>query len=129
MMPGMGDLARMSHKDLILWQKSMLLAVEIYRLTATLPRHESFGLTSQLRRASISVPSNIAEGSARKSTKEFVHFLHIARGSIAELETQLMLVYRIGYTTEERLGELEQLIEEIGRILNSVISGLNRRLG
>jgi four helix bundle protein len=88
---------RDSHKDLLLWRKSMDLAVAIHRVSRSLPRAEMFGLVAQLNRAAVSVPSNIAEGSARRTTKEFVAFLHVARGSLAEVETQLMLARRVGY--------------------------------
>ena len=121
--------ARLNHKDLILWQKSMNLAVRVYNLSHSLPRNETFGLVSQIRRAGSSIPSNIAEGSARKSTREFVHFLHIARGSMAELETHLMLAQRIGYLTADEIAETQTAMDEVGRILNSVLSGLARRLG
>jgi four helix bundle protein len=121
--------ARLSHKDLILWQKAMDLSVRVYQLSSNLPRHENFGLVSQLRRAGTSIPSNIAEGSARRSTKEFIHFLHVARGSMAELETQMCLAQRIGYLTEGEVAELQVHITEVGRILNSVVAGLLRRLG
>jgi four helix bundle protein len=121
--------ARLNHKDLILWQKSMNLAVRVYNLSHRLPRNETFGLVSQIRRAGSSIPSNIAEGSARKSTREFVHFLHIARGSMAELETHLMLAQRIGYLTADEVAETQTAMDEVGRILNSVLSGLARRLG
>jgi four helix bundle protein len=121
--------ARLNHKDLILWQKSMNLAVRVYNLSQNLPRNETFGLVAQMRRAGSSIPSNIAEGSARKSTREFVHFLHIARGSMAELETHLMLAQRIGYLTADEVAETQTAMDEVGRILNSVLSGLARRLG
>ena len=74
---------RRNHKDLILWQKAMVLAGEVHKLTSALPRHELFGLSSQIRRSAVSIPSNIAEGAARRSTREFINFLHIARGSFA----------------------------------------------
>lgn len=87
-----------------------------------------FGLAAQIRRASVSIPSNVAEGSARKSTREFIHFLHIARGSMAELETQLQLAQRIGYLTSSEVDDVQRVIDEVGRILNAVLAGLNRRL-
>ena len=121
--------ARLNHKDLILWQKSMNLAVQIYNLSHRLPRNETFVLASQLQRAGSSIPSNIAEGSARKSTREFAHFLHIARGSMAELETHLMLAQRIGYLTADEVAATQTDMDEVGRILNSVLAGLARRLG
>ena len=118
---GMDKPARLNYKDLILWQKSLNLAVRVYDLSHSLPRNETFGLVSQIRRAGSSIPSNIAEGSARKSTREFAHFLHIARGSMAELETHLMLAQRIGYLTTDEVTETQTAMDEVGRILNSVL--------
>ena len=93
------------------------------------PRHEFHGLAAQLQRAAVSIPSNIAEGSARQSTKEFIYFLRVSRGSMAELETQLLLAQRIGYLSESEVAGLQLLIDEVGRILNTVVAGLRRRLG
>jgi four helix bundle protein len=87
----MERLSRVSHKDLILWRKAMDLAVLVHQSCTAFPRSEIYGLVSQLRRAATSVPSNIAEGHARRFTKEFIYFLRVARGSMAELETQLLL--------------------------------------
>ena len=123
------ELSRLSHKDLILWQKAMDLAVRVYQVSTAIPKSELFGLVSQLRRAGTSVPSNIAEGSARKSTKEFIYFLRVARGSMAELETQLLLAQRVGYLPESEVADMQLLIDEVGRILNTVVAGLYRRLG
>jgi len=125
----MNQPARLSHKDLILWQKAMDLASLVYLASLELPKTELFGLTSQLRRAGTSIPSNIAEGSARRSTKEFLYFLHVARGSMAELETQVLLAHKIGYFSEIRALELQESIDDVGRILSAVIAGLRRRLG
>ena len=119
---------RTSHKDLILWQKSMDLAVEVHRLARQLPRHELFGLGNQLRRAAVSVPSNVAEGSARRTTREFISFLHIARGSLAELETQVLLARRLQYLDDASVRALAPAVAEVGRLLNAVIRGLQRRL-
>ena len=105
----------------------MELATTVHRLTGTLPRHELFGLSSQLRRAAISIPSNIAEGTARRSTREFLAFLHIARGSFAELETQLLLAEKIGYIGAQELSAIWPQLHEVGRLLNAVIRGLRRR--
>jgi len=123
----MANGARNSHKDLILWQRAMDLATEAHRLTRRMPRHEIFGLTSQVRRAAVSIPSNIAEGSARRSTREFLAFLHIARGSSAELETQLQIACNVGYLAERDLGPVLARLDEVGRLLNAVITGLRRR--
>lgn len=117
---------RKDHKDLIVWQKAMDLAYEVHVSTSSLPRDELFGITAQLRKAAISVPSNIAEGAARASTREFIHFLHIARGSLAELETQFELAQRFGYIDES--SETRTRIVEVGKLINAVIRGLRRRL-
>lgn len=107
-------------KDLILWQRAMDLVVEVYQLVKKLPKEELFALSDQIRRAVISIPSNIAEGQGRNSSKEFIHFLSIAKGSKAELETQLLLCVRINYLTESEIEKAMSLIEEVGKILNSL---------
>ncbi|HLS80399.1 MAG TPA: four helix bundle protein [Steroidobacter sp.] len=112
-----------SHKDLIVWQKSVVLASKVYALTRALPSEERFGLTQQLRRAAVSIASNIAEGSARKNRGEFIQFLHIARGSLAELETQMMIAL------DQKLLECGESplcdIAETGRLLNGLITRLS----
>ena len=107
-------------KDLILWQRAMDLVVEVYQLVKKLPKEELFALSDQIRRAAISIPSNIAEGQGRNSSKEFIHFLSIAKGSKAELETQLLLCVRINYLTESEIEKAMSLIEEVGKMLNSL---------
>ena len=87
----------MDHKDLEVWKKAIDTVIEIYRLTDEFPQSEIYGLTQQTRRAMVSVPSNIAEGAARGSDKEFIHFLNIASGSLAEVETQIVIAQRLGY--------------------------------
>jgi four helix bundle protein len=116
------------HNDLILWQKAMNLAFAIHKVTTGFPKSELFGLVSQIRRAAISVPSNIAEGSARKSTREFLRFLQIAHGSLAEVQTHVELAWRFGYLADDLFAELNEKIDEVGRILNAVVAGLRRRL-
>lgn len=118
---------RRDYRDLVLWQKAMALAAEVHRVTPALPRHELFGLAAQLRRAAVSIPSNIAEGSARRSTREFIAYLHIARGSLSELRTQLLLAQHVGYLADTDLSCVDQLGDEVGRLLNAVIRGLRRR--
>jgi four helix bundle protein len=86
-----------SHKDLKVWQESMDLVIQIYKLAENFPKHEVYGLSSQIRRASISIPSNIAEGAGRKGGKEFTRFLYIALGSLSEIETQLEMSQRLNY--------------------------------
>lgn len=102
----------------------MDLAELTYRLTATFPKHETYGLTSQMRRAAVSIPSNIAEGSARPSRKDFRHFILIAKGSTCELQTQLLLASRFGYLSQEDHDQAERLTAHVARLL----SGLARAL-
>ena len=90
-----------SYKELIVWQKSIQLVIDIYKLTKIFPKEETYGLSSQMQRAVVSIPSNIAEGNDRNSSKEFSQFLRIARGSLAELETQIIISEKIGYTNQE----------------------------
>jgi len=113
-----------TYQRLKVWQKAMDLATEIYRLTEKLPDKETFSLVNQTRRAAVSIPSNIAEGQDRNSTKEFVNFLSIARGSKAELETQLQICVNVNYLTEENILQAKQLLTEIGSMLSAIISKL-----
>jgi len=112
------------YKDLNVWQRSMDLAVEIYKLVKLLPREETYALSDQMRRAVISISSNIAEGQQRGSDKAFAHFLQIARGSNAELESQVILSERLGYFTEEQTAEALSIISETGKMLNNFIKKL-----
>ena len=105
---------RRNHKDLRVWQSAMLLVEDIYRLTSTFPREELFGLTSQMRRAAISAPSDIAEGSARRGTKELLYFLGIATGSLAELDTQLDLALRLKFCTE--ITSIQSRLDEVSAL-------------
>ena len=111
-------------KDLIVWQKAMELVVEIYGLLKKLPQEELYALNNQIRRSVISIPSNIAEGQGRNSTKEFVHFLAIAKGSKAELETQLLVCVQINYFTVSEIETAINLIQEIGKMLNALQKSL-----
>ena len=112
----------MNHKDLEVWKESMNLVEMVYSLANQLPGDEKFGLISQLKRAAVSVPSNIAEGWGRESTKNFVHFLRIARGSLYELETQLIISKELKYCKD--FGKIDGFIIEIGKMLNSLIKKL-----
>ena len=112
------------YKELLVWQKGMALAKLVYRLTVRFPWEEKFGLTSQIRRASVSVPSNIAEGQARQSTKEFLQFLSHAEGSLAELETQVLLGVELGFVWPEDVKEILATIDELQKML----VGLKRKL-
>jgi four helix bundle protein len=108
--------------DLRIWQQAMDLTVEIYRVTSGFPKHETYGLASQMRRAAVSVPSNIAEGKGHRSDPEFVRFLFHARGSLLELQTQLLIARRLQYVTEEETTELCSSGDGIGRGLNALIN-------
>ncbi|HEX3890539.1 MAG TPA: four helix bundle protein [Verrucomicrobiae bacterium] len=109
-----------SYRDLLVWQKSMALAKEIYKLTAKFPPEEKFGLISQMRRATVSVPSNIAEGQARNTTGEFVQFISHAEGSLAELDTQLTLAVELNFLSSEKAAACLDSITELRRMLNGL---------
>ena len=115
---------RRDYRDLVLWQRAVELAAEVHRVTLKLPRHELFGLAAQMRRSAVSIPSNIAEGSGRRTTREFIAFLHIARGSLSELRTQLLLASEVAYVTGSEISVAENLTDEVGKLLNAVIRGL-----
>ena len=113
-----------SYRDLTVWQKAMDLTTEIYKLTKKLPKEETYALSDQMRRASVSIPSNIAEGQDRNTRKEFCNFLYMARGSRAELETQIDICLRVGYLTNDDVKQTISLLNEIGKMLSSLISKL-----
>ena len=113
-----------SYKDLIVWQKSMDLVELVYQATKGFPREELYGLTNQIRRASVSIPSNIAEGQARNSTAEFRNFLSIARGSLAEVETQLLIAERLNYLDSEKLREILAVQIEVNKMTNALMNKL-----
>lgn len=111
-----------SYKDLIVWQKAMELVVEVYRLTSIFPDSEKFGLIIQMRKAVVSIPSNIAEGYGRKSKKEYQRFYSIAYGSGLELETQLIISKKVKMCVEEEFEISEKLLEEVLKMLNSMLT-------
>ena len=113
---------------LLVWQKSMLLVKEIYVFTIDFPKHEVYGLTNQIRRSAISVPSNIAEGHGRESPKEFARFLRIARGSLSELQTQLYLSDNLDYIQTDQFNKLLEASDEIGRMLRGLQNTLDSQL-
>jgi four helix bundle protein len=115
-----------SHRDLIAWQEAMRLVEFVYRETSGFPHEETFGLKTQLRRSAVSVPSNLAEGSARNTTGELVQFLGIARGSLAELETQLELAVRLGFLREPT--DAGSQVVRVGQLLSALLKSLQRRL-
>ena len=113
------------HHELLVWQESMTLVEMVYKLTSVFPDAERYGLISQMRRAAVSVPSNIAEGAARGSDAEFIRFLHIARGSLSEIETQFLIAQRLGYTNVDL--PLEKQIEQIFIKMSALINSLKSR--
>jgi len=116
------------YRQLLVWQKAMDLAVMCYEITKPFPSEERYGLTSQIRRAAVSVPANIAEGNARFHTKEFLNHLSIARGSLAEVETELMIGQRVGYLLQEPLDQILALSDEIGRMTAGLRQSLEAKL-
>jgi len=114
------------HKDLEVWKRSMTLVTTLYKVTQVFPKEEIYGLTNQMRRAAVSVPSNIAEGAARASVKEFIQFLHIALGSLSELETQIMIAGNLGFI--EDTNELTGEIGILRKLLNGLIYSIKKRI-
>lgn len=117
-----------SFKDLVVWNKSLDFAVEIYTVTKSFPMNEQFGLTSQLRRASSSVPLNIAEGWGRGTNKSYSHFLKIARGSLYETETCVILSNKLGYISSESVEVYSLSIEQIGKMINGLIKSIELKI-
>lgn len=113
-----------SYKDLIVWKKAIQLVLEIYKLTALFPREEIYGVSSQLKRASVSIASNIAEGSIRGSKKDFSHFLRMASGSVAELETQIEICKNLPFGKKLEYNEIDGLAVEINKMLHGLIAKL-----
>jgi four helix bundle protein len=116
-----------SYQDLIVWQKALSLVTEVYSMTSTFPRDEIYGLTSQLRRASVSIPSNIAEGHGRPTKGEFIQFLCHARGSLCELQTQIFIARQLGYIGQEQQQAILSTSDEVGRILNGLLTAVERK--
>ena len=116
-----------SYKELGVWRKAVSLALDGYKLTSHFPDSEKFGLTSQIRRAATSIPANIAEGWGRGSTKEYVQFLLVARGSLMELETHLIISHNLQYLNDAQLTAAQAQIEEVGKMLNGLVQSLRRR--
>lgn len=112
-------------KDLLVWQKAIELATDVYQVTQTFPSNEKFGLIAQMRRCTISISSNIAEGAGRISKKEFSHFLNVAYGSGSELETQLIIAKNLGFLEKSKYQELSDTITEIQKMVYSLSKSLN----
>ncbi|MBK7202813.1 MAG: four helix bundle protein [Anaerolineae bacterium] len=117
------------YKDLIVWQKAMEAAREVYRLAPRLPREETYGMRSQITRAAVSIPANIAEGWARESEREKAQFLAIAQGSLAESETLLTLCGQVGWFPEQETHKLRGLWDEVGRMLTTMRQNLRKEIG
>lgn len=113
-------MASQNYQDLLAWQKAMALVEGVYAATRSWPREEVYGLTSQVRRAAVSVPSNIAEGQGRSSSKEFLHHLSIAHGSLRELETQTLIAQRLGYIPGDTAEQVLTQAAEVGRLINGL---------
>lgn len=119
----MGD-----YRELRAWQRAIELVEAVYRTSACFPKEEVYGLTSQVRRAAVSVPSNIAEGHGRHTTRDFLGLLSIARGSLKELETQLTIAQRLHYIQQTKEVELQSLANEVGRLITGLIKALRKKL-
>ncbi|OAI55443.1 four helix bundle protein [Planctomyces sp. SCGC AG-212-M04] len=113
-----------SHRDLLVWKKAIGLVASCYRITATFPKTEQYGLTSQLQRAAVSVPANIAEGKGRASTGAYLNHLSIAAGSLAELDTHLVVGHELGLLSDSALEEIQRQLEEVGRMLTGLRKSL-----
>jgi four helix bundle protein len=118
-----------SYRDLLVWQRGMGLAEEVYRLSRQWPKDEIYGLTSQARRSASSIPANIAEGYGRQSTTSYAHFLKIARGSLKELETHLLLAERVDVARGGSCSEALQQADELGRMLGALIKSVGKKTG
>ncbi len=117
-----------THKNLEVWKKSIQLVTDIYYISKKFPKEEMYGLTNQIRRSAVSIPSNIAEGAARKSTKEFIQFLYIALGSHSELETQLIISCNLNFINTKQKDDLLIPMMEIGKMLIGLINYLKTKL-
>jgi four helix bundle protein len=118
-----------SYRDLLVWQKSMDLVVASYEIAKRLPHHENFGLISQIQRAAVSIPANIAEGHGRRHTGDYMHHLSMARGSLLELETHLLIAARLKYLEAKDIESTLQLTDELGRMISGLIRKLRNKPG
>lgn len=114
-----------THKDLLVWEKSIDLVEQIYKFTKQFPKEELYGITNQMRRCAVSIPANIAEGSGRKNKAEFIQFLHIALGSASELETHLIISQRLGFLSSNSYDEIMNALNEIIKMICGLINSLN----
>jgi four helix bundle protein len=116
------------YRELLVWQKAIVLVKEVYRATSSFPKTEIYALTSQIRRAAVSIPSNIAEGQGRSSTRDFLHFLSVAQGSLMELETQIIIAEQLGYLEQSQENGLLDYTAEVSRMLSGLRNSLNKKL-
>jgi four helix bundle protein len=116
------------YRELIAWQKAMDLVERVYSITKRFPREELYGLISQIRRASVSIPSNIAEGQARRTTKDFLHFLAVSYGSLKEVETQILIAERLGYIQQEDVALSLNLTKEVAQLISGLTNSLERKI-
>jgi four helix bundle protein len=114
------------HKNLDVWKKSIEFVQKVYELTETFPKSEFYGLTNQMRRSAVSIPANISEGAARQTKKEFIQFLHMAQGSLSELDTHLEIAIRLGYFKENNFSDLSLLTNDIDKMLTGLIKSLKK---
>ena len=116
-----------THKDLEVWKKSIEMVTKVYTLTRSFPKEELYGLSNQMRRAAVSVASNIAEGAGRNSSKELLQFLYFATGSLSELETQLIIAHNLGYLNNEEKQDIDAIVSYIFIILSRLVQSLKKR--
>jgi len=116
-----------SHKDLDVWKKAIDLSAEAYRLTGSFPKEEIYTLTSQMRRASVSIASNIAEGAARRTDKDFIHFLYMALGSASELDTQVEIAIKVGFAGEDDMEDFQNKVGTISKMLYGLIRSVGKK--
>ena len=116
-----------THKDLDVWKRSLEFVMDIYKISRNFPKEEMYGITSQIRRSAVSIPSNISEGAARSSDKEFAHFISISLGSIAETETQLIITRNLGYISEVDFNQLEIKLTEIRKLALGLKKFINEK--
>lgn len=118
----------LSYKHLHVWQKSLAVYKETYKITSTFPKHELYSLTNQIRRSAVSIMSNIVKGHARTSSKEYMHFINIARGSVAELESQLWLSKELNYVSEHRITKILEELDQLGKMLRSLYNKIKEKV-
>jgi four helix bundle protein len=116
-----------SHKDLDVWKKAIELSAEVYRQTGMFPKEETFGISSQMRRAAVSIASNIAEGAARRTDRDFIHFLHMALGSASELDTQIEIVMQVGFANRAAMESLQNKVGGISRMIYGLVRSVEKK--